>query len=61
MIDFYKHSFLSILGKDAGSMTEIEYTEKVINSYDGYLRKLKEKKKEIEENGDNNNNTEIYL
>ncbi|MBO4815452.1 MAG: hypothetical protein J5507_00495 [Clostridia bacterium] len=60
MIDFYKHSFLSILGKEAGSMTEIEYPKKVIENYDLYLQKLKEMKKQIEENG-GDNNTEIYL
>ena len=60
MIDFYKHSILSILGKDAGTMTEIEYPKKVIENHDLYLQKLKEMKKQIEENG-GNNNTEIYL
>ena len=60
MIDFYKHSFLSILGKDAGSMSEIEYPKKVIGKYDEYLEKLKEKKKYIDENGDNDSG-EIYL
>lgn len=60
MIDFYKHSFLSILGKNAGSMTEIEYTREIINKYDEYLEKVKEMKKRIEENGEDNN-TEIYL
>ena len=60
MIDFYKHSVLSILGKDAGMMSEIEYSQKVIENYDIYLEKLKEMKKQIEENG-GDNNTEIYL
>ena len=60
MIDFYKHSFLSILGKNAGSMTEVEYTREIINKYDEYLEKVKEMKKRIEENGEDNN-TEIYL
>lgn len=60
MIDFYKHSFLSILGKNAGSMTEVEYTREIVNKYDEYLEKTKEMKKRIEENGEDNN-TEIYL
>ena len=60
MIDFYKHSILSILGKDASMMTEIEYSKKIIENYDLYIEKLKEMKKQIEENG-GNNNTEIYL
>lgn len=60
MIDFYKHSLLSILGKNAGSMSETEYHREILSNYDIYLEKLKEKKKEIEENG-GNNNTEIYL
>ncbi len=60
MIDFYKHSILSILGKDAGAMTEMEYSKKVIDNYDEYLKKMREMKKQIEEN-DGNNNTEIYL
>ena len=60
MIDFYKHSIFSILGKNAGSMSEIEYHREILSNYDMYLEKLKEKKKDIEENG-GNNNTEIYL
>ena len=60
MIDFYKHSLLSILGKNAGSMSEIEYPREILSNYDMYLKKLIEKKKYIEQNG-GNNNTEIYL
>lgn len=60
MIDFYKHSLLSILGKNAGSMSEIEYPKEILSNYDMYLKKLREMKKSIEENG-GNNNTEIYL
>lgn len=59
MIDFYKYSLLSVLGKNAGSMSEIEYPKEVLNNYDIYLKKLKEMKKIKEENGENN--TEIYL
>ena len=60
MIDFYKHSILSVLGKNAGSMSEIEYPKSIDNKYDEYLSKTIEMKKQIEENG-GNNNTEIYL
>lgn len=60
MIDFYKHSLLSILGKNAGSMSEIEYPREILSNYDMYLKKLIEKKKDIEQNG-GSNNTEIYL
>lgn len=61
MIDFYKHSLISILGKEAGSSTENEYQKKVIENYDNYLEKLKEMKKKIEENGGELSNTENYL
>ena len=60
MIDFYKHSLLSILGKEAGSMTEIEYQKKVTEKYAEYLNSLKEMKKKIEEDGEDQNG-EIYL
>ena len=60
MIDFYKHSILSILGKEAGALTETEYCNKIVTKCDEYIELLKEKKKEIDENG-GNNNTEIYL
>ena len=60
MIDFYKHSFLSVLGKEAGSMTQIEYSKKLISKYDEYLNNLMEMKKKIEENGQGGND-EIYL
>lgn len=60
MIDFYKYSLLSVLGKNAGSMSEIEYPKEILNNYDIYLKNLKEMKKNIEKNG-GNDNTEIYL
>ncbi len=60
MIDFYKHSLLSILGKEATAMTEIEYPKMVIEKYDEYLQSLKEMKKKVEENGEDQNG-EIYL
>ena len=60
MIDFYKHSFLSILGKNAGTMSEIQYPREIVDKYSEYLKSVKEMKQKIEENGPNNN-TEIYL
>ena len=60
MIDFYKHSLFSVLGKEAGAMSEIEYPTMILEKYDEYLKSLKEMKKKIEENGDNQSG-EIYL
>lgn len=39
MIDFYKYSILSVLGKDAGNMKEKEYLNKITDEYDNYLSK----------------------
>ncbi len=52
MIDFYKHSILSILGKEAGELTETEYIREIVNNYDDYLDKLQKVKlkMEMEEN-----------
>lgn len=61
MIDFYKYSFLSVLGKSAGSMSDIEYPRVVINKYDKYLLSLKEMKEKIENNQTGNSDNEIYL
>lgn len=60
MIDFYKHSFLSILGKDASSMSEIAYSKEIVSKYNVYLKNVKELKEKMDENGEDNN-TEIYL
>ena len=60
MIDFYKHSFLSILGKDARSMSEIAYSKEIVSKYAEYSKKVKELKEKMDENGQDNN-TEIYL
>ena len=46
MIDFYKFSFLSVLGKDVINMNEIEFHKKVTENYEQYITKLKELKKE---------------
>ena len=60
MIDFYKHSFLSILGKDARSLSEIAYSKELVSKYNEYLKKVKELKEKTDQNG-NDNYTEIYL
>ena len=60
MIDFYKHSILSVLGKEAGSMTEIEYPAKAVERFYASLEPLKKMKKKVEEEGDSGY-TELYL
>ena len=60
MIDFYKHSFLSILGKDARSLSEIAYAKEIVSKYSEYSKKVKELKIKMGETGQNNN-TEFYL
>ena len=44
MIDFYRKSILSQLGKDAGNQSIPEYARNVISNYDKYLSKAKEQK-----------------
>ena len=59
MIDFYKHSFLSAIGRDAVSLSDVAYAKKITSKYDEYLEKVKAMKKKL---GDSvNNNTEFYL
>ena len=60
MIDFYKHSMLPILGKEAGSMSEIEYQNRIIDKLNDYIEMLRAKKKELEENP-KPKSTETYL
>ena len=54
MIDFYKHSILSILGQEAGTLSEKEFTKEIVNNYDEYLEKLQKVKLKME-NVENNN------
>ena len=54
MIDFYKFSILSILGKDAGSLSEKDYTKEIVNNYDEYLEKLQKAKLKMENIEENN-------
>ena len=49
MIDFYKFNFLSVLGKEAISMSCIEYQKEAIKKYEKYIDKVKELKKERDE------------
>lgn len=59
MIDFYKHSYISVIGRDAVSLTEVAYAKEILSKYDEYLIKTKEM---VEQIGDgDNNNTEFYL
>ena len=60
MIDFYKYSFLSILGKDARTLSEIAYSKELISKYSEYLEKVKKLKEKTNLDGDDNY-TEIYL
>jgi len=60
MIDFYKHSFLSILGKDARSLSEIAYTKELVSKYNEYLKKVKKLKEEKDQSGEDTY-TEFYL
>ena len=53
MIDFYKHSILSILGKEVGSLTEKEYNKMIVIKYDEYLDKLQKAKLNIKNDEEN--------
>ena len=44
MIDFYRKSVLSQLGKDAGNQNMIDYSRNVCSKYDKYLSQMKEQK-----------------
>ena len=44
MIDFYRKSVLSQLGKDAGNQNMTEYVRNVSTKYDKYLAQMKEQK-----------------
>ena len=59
MIDFYKHGFLSILGKNARTMSENIYVMEIINQYDEYLKKAKKQKEKYDKIG--YTSTDLYL
>ena len=44
MIDFYRKSVLSQLGKDAGNQSMSDYVINIGSKYDMYLSKMKEQK-----------------
>ncbi len=44
MIDFYRKSFLSQLGKDAGNQSMPESIRNINSNYDKYLSGIKEQK-----------------
>jgi len=60
MIDFYKFSFLSVLGKDARTMSEIAYSKELVSKYNEYLKKVKKLKEEKDQSGEDTY-TEFYL
>ena len=59
MIDFYKHSYISVIGRDASSLSEVAYIKEIMSKYDEYLAKTKEMLNQIGEGY--NSNTEFYL
>lgn len=59
MIDFYRKSFLSQLGKNAGNMTTLDFLRDISDKYPIALSKSKElKNKGIEKNPEGG---ELYL
>lgn len=44
MIDFYRKSILSQLGKDAGNQSMSDFIRNINSSYDKYLSGIKEQK-----------------
>ncbi len=44
MIDFYRKSILSQLGKDAGNQSMAEYIRNINGKYDKYLLQMKEQR-----------------
>ena len=44
MIDFYRKSVLSQLGKDAGNQSMVDYIRNISAKYEKYLSQMKEEK-----------------
>ncbi len=44
MIDFYRKSILSQLGKDAGNQSMTDYLGNITENYEKYLDRIKEQK-----------------
>lgn len=59
MIDFYRKSVLSQLGKDAGNQSMAEYIRNIGNKYDKYLSKMKEQKEKPQQ--EKPNDYDLYL
>ncbi len=59
MIDFYRKSVLSQLGKDAGNQTMSDYIRNITTSYDKYALQMKERKEKPAEN--KNEDFGLYL
>ena len=47
MIDFYRKSVLSQLGKDAGNQSMLDYTRNISSKYEKYLSQMKEEKSKL--------------
>ena len=59
MIDFYRKSILSQLGKDAGNQDMSNYARNITSNYDKYLSKIKEQKSKAI--GNKNEDFGLYL
>ncbi len=59
MIDFYRKSVLSQLGKDAGNQSMAEYIRNIGNKYDKYLLQMKEQKEKPKQ--EKSNDYDLYL
>lgn len=49
MIDFYRKSILSQLGKDAGNQSTPDFIRNIIKNYDKYSERLKTSKEKLTE------------
>lgn len=59
MIDFYRKSILSQLGKDAGNQSMSEYIRNIDNKYDEYLKQMKNQKEKPQQL--KQNDYDLYL
>ena len=59
MIDFYRKSLLSQLGKDAGNQSMSEYVRNISSKYERYLSQIKEENSKPKTN--KNDDFELYL
>ncbi len=59
MIDFYRKSFLSQLGKDAGNLNMPDFARKISEGYTKYSEQLKERKNQPHNKA--NEDYDLYL